>query len=212
MTITSTETLPVLPLPDGVVLPDMVVTVAIQSKEAAEAIRAAHDGRLLLVPRVNGAFARVGVIASVADRSLDNSPPMVTLRALGRARVGAGVVGSTPGLTPFSQYHPLPGMPLSFPICTLTDSATAQSASNSLPSSVMADVVVRAQIASVRLIICPYAVRDTIITTTRAIMSNFVFMTLTSFVLMNERESISHYRWCMQTHNRIWNLLPHPYA
>ncbi len=95
---TSTETLPVLPLPDGVVLPDMVVTVAIQSKEAAEAIRAAHDGRLLLVPRVNGAFARVGVIASVADRSLDNSPPMVTLRALGRARVGAGVVGSTPGL------------------------------------------------------------------------------------------------------------------
>ncbi|MEZ5410373.1 MAG: endopeptidase La [Acidimicrobiales bacterium] len=98
MTITSTETLPVLPLPDGVVLPDMVVTVAIQSKEAAEAIRAAHDGRLLLVPRVNGAFARVGVIATVADRSLDNTPPMVTLRALGRARVGAGVVGSTPGL------------------------------------------------------------------------------------------------------------------
>ncbi len=98
MTVTSTETLPVLPLPDGVVLPDMVVTVAIQSKEAAEAIRAAHDGRLLLVPRVNGAFARVGVIASVADRSLDNTPPMVTLRALGRARVGAGVVGSTPGL------------------------------------------------------------------------------------------------------------------
>jgi len=98
MTVTSTETLPVLPLPDGVVLPDMVVTVAIQSKEAAEAIRAAHDGRLLLVPRVNGAFASVGVIASVADRSLDNSPPMVTLRALGRARVGAGVVGSTPGL------------------------------------------------------------------------------------------------------------------
>ena len=98
MTITSTETLPVLPLPDGVVLPDMVVTVAIQSKEAAEAIRAAHDGRLLLVPRVSGAFARVGVIATVADRSLDNTPPMVTLRALGRARVGAGVVGSTPAL------------------------------------------------------------------------------------------------------------------
>ena len=98
MTITSTETLPVLPLPDGVVLPDMVVTVAIQSKEAAEAIRAAHDSRLLLVPRVNGAFARVGVIAAVADRSLDNQPPMVTLRALGRARVGSGVVGSTPGL------------------------------------------------------------------------------------------------------------------
>ncbi len=112
MTITSTETLPVLPLPDGVVLPDMVVTVAIQSKEAAEAIRAAHDGRLLLVPRVNGAFARVGVIASVADRSLDNSPPMVTLRALGRARVGAGVVGSMPGLwveaEPVSDPIPTP--------------------------------------------------------------------------------------------------------
>ena len=112
MTVTSTETLPVLPLPDGVVLPDMVVTVAIQSKEAAEAIRAAHDGRLLLVPRVNGAFASVGVIASVADRSLDNSPPMVTLRALGRARVGAGVVGSTPGLwvaaEPVNDPNPTP--------------------------------------------------------------------------------------------------------
>ena len=41
MTTTSVETLPVLPLPDGVVLPDMVVTVALQSKEANEAVRAA---------------------------------------------------------------------------------------------------------------------------------------------------------------------------
>jgi ATP-dependent Lon protease len=94
----STETLPVLPLPDGVVLPDMVVTVAIQSKEAREAIAAAYNGRLLLVPKVNGAFASVGVIATVADRSLDGRPPTVTLRALGRARVGGGVIGSAPAL------------------------------------------------------------------------------------------------------------------
>jgi ATP-dependent Lon protease len=112
MPTTSIETLPVLPLPDGVVLPDMVVTVSIQSKDAAEAIRAAHDGRLLLVPRIQGTFARVGVIATVADRALDGRPPTVTLRAGGRALMGVGVIGSAPALwveaEPIVEPEPTP--------------------------------------------------------------------------------------------------------
>ncbi len=101
MATTSVETLPVLPLPDGVVLPEMVVTVAAESPEAAAVIDATTDGRLLLVPRIDGRFAATGVIGSVVDRSSStrdgrNKVTTVTIRAHGRARVGAGVVGSSP--------------------------------------------------------------------------------------------------------------------
>ncbi|MDH3756128.1 MAG: LON peptidase substrate-binding domain-containing protein, partial [Acidimicrobiia bacterium] len=90
MTTTSLETLPVLPLPDGVVLPEMVVTVSIQSNEAAEVVNAASDGRLLLVPRIDGVFARVGVVAQIVDRdALGGRLPTVTVRAGTRARVGS---------------------------------------------------------------------------------------------------------------------------
>ena len=61
---TSLLTLPVLPLPDGVVLPGMVLTVALESDEAKAAVPAAgDDGRLLLVPKVEGRHANVGTIA-----------------------------------------------------------------------------------------------------------------------------------------------------
>ena len=99
MTAATTETLPVLPLPDGVVLPEMVVTVAIQSSEAAAVMDAATDGRLLLVPKIDGVFAKTGVIATVVDRSsLGERVPAVTIRAEARARVGGGVIGSAPVL------------------------------------------------------------------------------------------------------------------
>ena len=95
----STNTLPVLPLPDGVVLPEMVVTIAIQSPEASAVIDAADDGRILLVPKVDGAFARTGVLATIVDRdTLGGRVPSITVRAGGRARIGAGVVGSSPVL------------------------------------------------------------------------------------------------------------------
>ncbi|MEM8924259.1 MAG: endopeptidase La [Actinomycetota bacterium] len=104
MATTSVETLPVLPLPDGVVLPDMVVTIAAESPEAVAVIDAADGGRLLLVPRIDGRFASTGVIGTIVDRSAGGSgrrgkrPPTVTIKAHGRARVGAGVVGSAPAL------------------------------------------------------------------------------------------------------------------
>jgi ATP-dependent Lon protease len=114
MSTTSIQTLPVLPLPDGVVLPDMVVTVAIQSTEAAQVVEAAGaDGRLLLVPRIDGRYASVGVMATVVDRDDHRGhPPTVTVRAGSRARVAAGVMGSAPVLwveaQPVSEPDPTP--------------------------------------------------------------------------------------------------------
>ena len=66
MTDTDTLTLPVLPLTTGVVLPQMVVTIALESDEAKAATTAAgENGRLLLVPRIDGANPRVGVVARI---------------------------------------------------------------------------------------------------------------------------------------------------
>ena len=59
MTDTRTELLPLLPLTTGVVLPQMVVTITLESDEAKRAAAAAEvaGGRLVLVPRIDGRFA-----------------------------------------------------------------------------------------------------------------------------------------------------------
>src|SRR5438477_418764 len=49
---TDTFILPVLPLGSGVVLPQMVVTIALETPEARAAADAAVDGVVLLVPRL----------------------------------------------------------------------------------------------------------------------------------------------------------------
>ncbi len=98
--------LPVLPLPDGVILPDMVVTVTMQSSEARQVLAAVSDGRVLLVPRIDGVFAKVGVVATIEDQdTLPDGSPTVTLRAHERARVGAGLLGATGGL--WVAAHPI---------------------------------------------------------------------------------------------------------
>jgi ATP-dependent Lon protease len=91
----------------------MVVTVAIQSSEARDVVSATAGGRLLLVPRVNGTYSRTGVIASVVDRDTTSGRlPTVTIKAHGRAKVGTGVVGSSPVLwveaEPVSDPEPTP--------------------------------------------------------------------------------------------------------
>ncbi|NNE94836.1 MAG: endopeptidase La [Acidimicrobiales bacterium] len=99
-----TLTLPVLPLSDGVVLPDTVVTISVQSEEANHAVDAASTSRrLLLVPRFDRAsgtrFARVGVIATIEDiGKLPDGSPAITVKAQQRARVGVGVIGATADL------------------------------------------------------------------------------------------------------------------
>ncbi len=92
----TSSTLPVLPLSQGVVLPQMVVTIGLETPEAKAAAASAGDhGQILLVPRVAGRYARVGVIGSVEDQGqLPDGTPALVIRADRRALVGSGVVGT----------------------------------------------------------------------------------------------------------------------
>ncbi len=92
----STETapllsLPLIPLDDALILPGMALSVDLASPEANAAIDEVGDDRkVVLLPRIDGRFARTGVIAV-----LEGEPAMlpgghrgVTLRALHRAELG----------------------------------------------------------------------------------------------------------------------------
>ena len=81
-------TLPVLPLHNGVVFPNMAVTLQVSSEEGRTAIAAAEktDGRLILVPQLQGRFASVGTIARIQGDEDGN----VLVSGESRARVGAG--------------------------------------------------------------------------------------------------------------------------
>ena len=98
-------TLPVLPLTSGVVLPQMMVTLALATDEAKAAVEAAGAGsRLLLLPRdEEGNYATVGAIAVVDDLGrLPDGTPAVVVQATGRAVVGAGVFDAAQDLGPAS--------------------------------------------------------------------------------------------------------------
>jgi ATP-dependent Lon protease len=90
-----TEQLPVVPLDGGVVLPYMVVTLSLHSDEAAAAVTAADgSGEVLLVPRNDGKYARVGTVAKIEDRGrLPNGDEVSVVRGLHRAVIGAGAPG-----------------------------------------------------------------------------------------------------------------------
>ncbi len=92
-----TTILPLLPLSTGVVLPAMVVTMALESDEAKVAVDAAlaGDGRLLLVPRIDARYARVGTVAKVEDSGeMPSGSRAVVVRGLERGVIGAGVPGT----------------------------------------------------------------------------------------------------------------------
>jgi ATP-dependent Lon protease len=90
-----TQALPLLPLTTGVVLPGMVVTLTIESDEAAAAVEAADGGELLLVPRLDGRYARIGTVAKVEDVGrLRGGQEALVIRGLHRAAVGLGVPGT----------------------------------------------------------------------------------------------------------------------
>ncbi|MEP6625510.1 MAG: LON peptidase substrate-binding domain-containing protein, partial [Acidimicrobiia bacterium] len=92
-----TLALPVLPLTAGVVLPQTVVTLTLDSDEAKAAVATANDadGLVLLVPRIDGRYARVGTVAKVEESGeLPNGVHAAILRGLHRASLGAGVSGT----------------------------------------------------------------------------------------------------------------------
>ncbi len=93
--------LPLLPLSAGVVLPQTVATLALETDEAQAAAAAALDGdrQVLLVPRTGSGYARVGTVARVEDSGeLPNGAGAVILRGLRRAVLGAGIAGTGSGL------------------------------------------------------------------------------------------------------------------
>src|SRR3954463_7302811 len=65
--VARSELLPLLPLTQGVVFPQMVVTIALETDEAKRAGAAAEQAgrRIVLVPRVEGRYAKVGTIAQI---------------------------------------------------------------------------------------------------------------------------------------------------
>ena len=91
------HTLPLLALTSGVVLPGMVITMALETDDARAAAEAARsaDGRLLLVPRVEGRFAKVGTISVIEEAGkLPSGLEALVVRGVQRARIGAGVPGT----------------------------------------------------------------------------------------------------------------------
>src|SRR5262245_49989580 len=96
MTATTAVTLPVLPLQAGVVLPQLVVTIALETDEAraAASTARARGTHLLLVPRLEGRFASVGTIAAIETAGeLPNGRRALVVRGLQRARIASLVSG-----------------------------------------------------------------------------------------------------------------------
>lgn len=97
MPSSKTRTLPLLPLTRGVILPGMVVTLAMESEGAAEAVAAARSGDdlLLLVPKIDGRYSSVGVIAKIEDAGeLPSGGNAVVIRGLERGVIDSGVAGA----------------------------------------------------------------------------------------------------------------------
>ncbi|WP_236239981.1 endopeptidase La [Streptomyces sp. CC228A] len=95
-------TLPVLPLDDEVVLPGMVVSLELSDADvraAVEAAQAAARGggakpRVLLVPRIDGTYAGIGVLGTVEQVGrLSGGDAGALIRGLRRVRIGAGTTG-----------------------------------------------------------------------------------------------------------------------
>ncbi|MEU1842918.1 endopeptidase La [Micromonospora sediminicola] len=89
-------TLPVLPLTDAVLLPGMVVPVTLDptTQAAVDAARATGDKQLLAVPRIDGEYGSVGVVATIEKVGrLPSGEPAAVVRGLARARIGSGVPG-----------------------------------------------------------------------------------------------------------------------
>ena len=93
-----TTILPVLPLDDAVVLPGTSVTFPVTSDEQAEALAGAVDGRLLLVPRIDGRYVSYGVVAAiVGEVTLPDGTRGIAIESLHRAELGPAI-GADGGL------------------------------------------------------------------------------------------------------------------
>ena len=87
------ELLPVLPMDDVVVLPHMTITLAVEGDSQKAAIEAARQGSrlVLLVPRVDGQFGKIGTVGRLGDSvELPTGAEAFMIRGEYRARLGSG--------------------------------------------------------------------------------------------------------------------------
>ncbi|MDT4922000.1 MAG: ATP-dependent Lon protease, partial [Pseudonocardiales bacterium] len=106
-------TLPILSLPDLVVLPGMVVPVELDGDARAviDAARAGSDGQLLLAPRLADRYPTYGVLAEIEQVGrLPGGSPAAVLRAGARAKLGSGVPG--PGAALWVEAQPVEDEPV----------------------------------------------------------------------------------------------------
>jgi ATP-dependent Lon protease len=88
--------LPVLFVPDLVVLPGMVVTIEVDeaAQAAIDAAQSSSDSTLLLAPRLEDRYASYGAITTVERVGrFRGGQPAAVLRATARGRIGSGVAG-----------------------------------------------------------------------------------------------------------------------
>jgi ATP-dependent Lon protease len=95
--VTDTLNLPVLPLDDVVVLPGMVVPVRLADPEARAAIDAAQasgEDKVLLVPRLDGKYAKAGTLGEIEQIGrLPGGAQAAVIRGTSRVLIGAGTTG-----------------------------------------------------------------------------------------------------------------------
>jgi len=104
----STLNLPVLSLPDVVVLPGMVVPVELDDAAQAviDAARAGSEGQLLIAPRLPDRYPAYGAVAQIEQLGrLPGGAPAAVLRAHGRAKIGSGISG--PGAALWVEAEPV---------------------------------------------------------------------------------------------------------
>jgi len=89
--MSDTRSLPLIALDEAIVLPGTAFAFELGSPEANAALdEVGPDGQVVLVPRVEGRFARIGVVAQLEGdpAMLPNGHRGVTLRGLHRAKLG----------------------------------------------------------------------------------------------------------------------------
>ncbi|MGH9295479.1 MAG: LON peptidase substrate-binding domain-containing protein, partial [Acidimicrobiales bacterium] len=105
---TEPQTLPLLPLSSGVVLPGMVFTLALETDEARTAAEAAGavGGRLVIVPHIEGRYSPIGVVSEIVELGeLPGGAQAAVIRGLERGTIGTGLPGT--GRALWVQVDPL---------------------------------------------------------------------------------------------------------
>ncbi|SDD12920.1 endopeptidase La [Auraticoccus monumenti] len=105
----SATRLPVLFVPDLVVLPGMVVPIELDeaARAAIDAARSSGDERVLVAPRLEDGYAAYGVVADIERVGRFSGGTLAAvLRAGQRARIGSGVTG--PGAALWVEVETVP--------------------------------------------------------------------------------------------------------